>query len=153
MAKARILLSTLACGAALTLASAAYADDWEIKTSPHSVADTVAKLTTAIEGAGAKVVAVVDHAAAAASVDMELPPTTVVIFGNPKLGTPLMQMNQKIGIDLPLKVLVWQDGSTTRIGYIEPEELADEYEIDEDHKIIKTMEGALEKLTDAAIAQ
>lgn len=153
MAFARILLPGLAFGAAMAVASAALGDDWEIKTSPHSVPDTVAKLTAAIEGAGAKVAAVVDHAAAAASVDMELPPTTVVIFGNPKLGTPLMQMNPKVGIDLPMKILVWQDGSTTRIGYIEPEEIVEEYDIDDDHPIVKTMEGALEKLTDAAIAE
>lgn len=149
-----VFARTLLLGTAvLLLPAAAVADDWEIKVSPHSVPDTVERLTTAIEGAGAKVAAVVDHAAAAATVDMELAPTTVVIFGNPKLGTPLMQENRKIGIALPMKILVWQDGDTTRIGYIEPEDLADEYDIDEDHKVIKTMEGALDKLTDAAIAQ
>jgi uncharacterized protein (DUF302 family) len=149
----RILPAFFLVAAASLAPAAALADDWEIKTSPHSVPDTVERLTAAIEGAGAKVAAVIDHAAAAASVDMELAPTTVVIFGNPKLGTPLMQENQKIGIDLPLKILVWQDGGTTRVGYIEPEELAEEYDIDEDHKVIKTMEGALDKLTDAAIAE
>ena len=64
---------------------------WVVKSSPHSVPVTVEKLTSAIERAGASVAAVVDHAAGAKKTGMDLPPTTLVIFGNPKLGTPLMQ--------------------------------------------------------------
>ena len=125
---------------------------WVVKTSPHSVPDTVAKLTSAIEGAGAGVAAVVDHAAGATKAGMELPPTTLVIFGNPKLGTPLMQENRRLGIDLPMRVLVWQDGDTTRVGYLEPESMASRYGIAADNASIKTMTGALDKLTNAAIA-
>jgi len=126
---------------------------WVVKTSPHSVPDTVAKLTSAIEGAGASVAAVVDHAAGAKKAGMELPPTTLVIFGNPKLGTPLMQENRQVGIDLPMRVLVWQDGDGTRIGYLEPESMASVYGIAADNLSIKTMTGALDKLTNAAAAR
>ena len=121
--------------------------------SAHSVADTMDRLEQKVTAAGFRVFARVDHGAGAKSVDMPLRPTQLLIFGNPKGGTVLLQSQQTVGIDLPLKILVWQDGETTRIGYIEPEELAEEYDIDEDHKVIKTMEGALDKLTDAAIAQ
>jgi uncharacterized protein (DUF302 family) len=124
-----------------------------VKTSPHSVPVTVAKLSSAIEGAGASIAAVVDHAAGAKKAGMELPPTTLVIFGNPKLGTPLMQQNRQVGIDLPMSVLVWQDGDATKIGYVSPESMASEYGIAADNASIKKMIGALDKLTNAATAQ
>ncbi|MBE0529836.1 MAG: DUF302 domain-containing protein [Rhodospirillales bacterium] len=147
-------LPMVTAGAVLVLSHGAIAqDDWIVKSSPHSVPATVEKLKTAIEGAGAVVAAVVDHAAAAQKVGMELSPTTVVIFGNPKLGTPLMIENPKAGIDLPLKVLVWQDGASTMIGYLRPDALAKRHEIDASHKSIEMMTGALAKMTDAATAQ
>jgi uncharacterized protein (DUF302 family) len=67
----------------------------------------------------------IDHAAAAAAVGMELRPTELVIFGNPRAGTPIMQAVQTVGIDLPLKALVWQDeGRTTWLAYNDPQWLA-----------------------------
>jgi uncharacterized protein (DUF302 family) len=95
----------------------------------------------------------IDHSDAAAGADLDLQPTTVVIFGNPKLGTPLMQENQRMGLDLPLRILVWQNGDTTMVGYVEPSALASRYDIAEDNKSIAMIEGALRKLTDAAIAE
>jgi uncharacterized protein (DUF302 family) len=84
---------------------------------------------------------------------MELPPTTLVIFGNPKIGTPLMQESREIAIHLPIHVLVWQDGDATKVGYFKPETLASWYGIATDNASIKTMTGALDKLTNAAIAE
>jgi len=64
----------------------------------------------------------IDHSAQAAQVNLSLPPTDLLIFGNPKGGTPLMRSNQTIGIDLPLKALVWQDEKgTTWLSYNDPE--------------------------------
>jgi len=123
---------------------------WVVKESAKSVADTVSALTTAIEGAGANVAAVVDHAAGAEKAGMELPPTTLVIFGNPKIGTPLMKANRQIGIDLPMRVLVWQDGGTVKVGYLKPATMASWYGIEADAPSVKTMTGALDKLTTAA---
>ncbi len=145
------LLGSLAALVLFVLPVSAKAEDWVTKTSPKSVAETVSALTTAIEGAGAKVFATVDHQANARSAGLELSPTTVVIFGNAKIGTPLMRENRKVALDLPQKMLVWQDGETTRIGYLKPETLADRYDLDENSKPIGMMTGALSKLSDAAI--
>lgn len=79
--------------------------------STHSVKETVDRLEAAVKAAGITVFARIDHAAGAASVDMPLRPTQLLIFGNPKGGTPLMQSRQTIGLDLPLKMLAWEDGS------------------------------------------
>jgi uncharacterized protein (DUF302 family) len=80
---------------------------------------------------GISIMACIDHAAAAAAIDMELRPTAVLIFGNPRAGTPLMQAPQTVGIDLPLKPLVWQDeGGTTRLGYNDPRWLAQHHGVD-----------------------
>lgn len=73
------------------------------------VRETVDHLASVVEAAGMTVFARVDHGAGAASVGMELRPTELLIFGNPRGGTPLMQDQQTAGIDLPLKALVWQD--------------------------------------------
>lgn len=77
--------------------------------SPHTHAETVQRLEKAIEARGLTMVAKVDHSAAAAKAGMKLPPTVLLIFGNPKGGTPLMQAAPTMGIDLPMKALVWQD--------------------------------------------
>jgi uncharacterized protein (DUF302 family) len=93
--------------------------------SGHDPAQTTDRLVAAITARGMAIMARVDHAAAAASVGMDLRPTQVVLFGNPRAGTPLMQAAQTIGIDLPLKVLVWQDeAGRTFLGYNDPSWLA-----------------------------
>ena len=126
------------------------ADEWVEKTSPDPVAATVARLTDAIAASGASVVAVVDHRANAARADLELPETTVVIFGNPAVGTPLMLANRRAALDLPLEILVWRDGETTRIGYLPAPALAARYGIAPSHPSITAMTAALNKLSDAA---
>ena len=73
----------------------------------------------------------IDHAAAAAAIGMELRPTEVLIFGSPRAGTPLMQAAQTVGIDLPLKPLVWQDeDGTTWLAYNDPQWLAQRHGVD-----------------------
>lgn len=93
--------------------------------SKYSVRDSLDRLEAEAKARGLAVFARIDHAAGAASVAMQLRPTEVLIFGNPKGGTPLMQSNQTIGIDLPLKVLGWQgaDGKV-RLAYNDPGWLA-----------------------------
>jgi len=93
--------------------------------SRYGQAETVDRLIAAVTGRGAAVVTRVDHAKGAASVGLSLPPTEVVGFGNPRAGTPLMQTAQTIGVDLPLRALVWTDASgATRLSYNDPEWLA-----------------------------
>ncbi|MDB5407823.1 MAG: camphor resistance protein CrcB [Rhodospirillales bacterium] len=77
--------------------------------SPHPVKDTLDRLAASLTARGITIFARIDHAAGAAAVGMDLRPTELLIFGNPKAGTPLMQASQMMGIDLPLRVLGWQD--------------------------------------------
>jgi uncharacterized protein (DUF302 family) len=93
--------------------------------SSYGPKDTTDRLEAEIKARGMTLFARIDHAAGAAEVGLSLRPTEVLIFGNAKGGTPLMQSNQTIGIDLPLKVLVWQDASgKTWISYNDPSWLA-----------------------------
>jgi uncharacterized protein (DUF302 family) len=90
-------------------------------TSAFDAPMTLERLTRALEAKGITIFARVDHAAGAASVGLSLRPTTLVIFGNPVGGTPLMQAGQTVGIDLPLKALVWQDANgVVRLSYNDP---------------------------------
>ncbi len=79
--------------------------------SRHSVSETIDRVAVAVAAKGIAIFARIDHAAGAASVGMSLRPTELIIFGNPKAGTPLMLANQVAGIDLPLKLLAWQDAA------------------------------------------
>jgi uncharacterized protein (DUF302 family) len=96
-----------------------------VRVSRHDPKATMDRLVAAVTARGAAVVACVDHAAAAAAVGLTLAPTEALIFGDPKAGTPLMQTAQTIGIDLPLRALVWRDASSaTLVGYNDPHWLA-----------------------------
>jgi uncharacterized protein (DUF302 family) len=87
--------------------------------------ETMDRLEAALRASGVTIFARIDHAAGAAGVGEALRPTELLIFGNPKAGTPLMQAGQTIGIDLPLKALVWQDAAgKTQLSYNEPGWLA-----------------------------
>lgn len=119
--------------------------------SPHSVSKTADKLVQVITKKGLALFARVNHAKGARNVGMDLAPSVMILFGNPKIGTPLMQSNPKIGLDLPLRVLIWQDGQgATQIGYHDPAALKATYQIQDQDKIFSTMAGALKKLTAAA---
>jgi uncharacterized protein (DUF302 family) len=89
--------------------------------SPHSPEATVARLEAQLKQRNLGVAAKVDHAGAARTVGQTLRPTTLLIFGNPQAGTPLMQCAQTVGIDLPMKALVWVDAQgQTWLGYNDP---------------------------------
>jgi uncharacterized protein (DUF302 family) len=89
--------------------------------SPYNAADTVSRLEAQIRQRNLAVVARVDHAAGAQRVNQTLRPTEVIIFGNPQAGTPLMLCAQGVGIDLPMKALVWVDAQAqTWLGYNDP---------------------------------
>jgi len=96
-------------------------DGMTIVESRYGPAETGDRLTAAVAAHGMGLMARIDHAGGAASVGLELRPTEVFLFGNPRGGTPLMQAAQTIGIDLPLKALVWQDAAgRTWLGYNRP---------------------------------
>jgi uncharacterized protein (DUF302 family) len=98
------------------------------KFSKHSVDDTLGKLQNILEAKGIAVFALIDHSGEAAKVGIKMPPTKLLIFGNPKGGTPLMLAAPSIAIDLPLKILIWQDDQEkVWISYNTPEYLAERH--------------------------
>lgn len=131
-------------------AAQARADDLVTLTSTHSVEETVVRLTEAAEAKGAKVFAVIDHAAGANAAGTELPPTKLVIFGNPALGTPLIAQERAVGLDLPIRVLIWQDGETVKLSYLDAKVLARRYGLDEGSEPVGRIATALEGLTSQA---
>jgi uncharacterized protein (DUF302 family) len=134
---------------ALTVAQA-NAVEWITRESSASVVETADQLVSAAEGAGATVFARVDHAAGAEAVGEELPPTTLVIFGNPRIGTPILQADRRSGLDLPLRVLIWEEDGSTMLGYEDPDALRERYAIEGADEAFEAMKGALENLTTAA---
>jgi uncharacterized protein (DUF302 family) len=98
------------------------------KPSKHSVDDTLGKLQNILETKGIAVFALIDHSGEAAKVGMKMRPTKLLIFGNPKGGTPLMLAAPSIAIDLPLKILIWQDDQEkVWVSYNTPEYLAERH--------------------------
>jgi uncharacterized protein (DUF302 family) len=123
------------------------------KTSPHTVAVTMDRLEAAVTGAGATVFARINHAAGAANVDMDLRATELLIFGNPKLGTPAMIAAQTAGLDLPLRVLAYADAEgVVQVIYHDPASLASDHGLPADAPYLAMMTGALDKLTGKAVA-
>lgn len=119
------------------------------KESPASVAETVARLTTLIAERGLTLFGVVDHSGEAHAVGLELRETKVVIFGNPKGGTPVMQAAPLAALDLPLKVLVWDDGGQTRVSYYSPAALAARHGLTPE---LAARLAGIDPLTDALVA-
>jgi uncharacterized protein (DUF302 family) len=100
-----------------------------IATSRYSYSETVARLTKAAENSGNAIFAVIDQAAAASSVGLNLRPTTLILFGNPKGGTPLMDAVPLIALDLPLKLLVWEENGVVSVAYTPASEIATRYNV------------------------
>ena len=136
----------------LLLGTAAWADSGVISVkSARNVGDTADRLESVLKSKGMKVFIRIDHAKGAQSVGKKLRPTQVVIFGNPKVGTPLMQCNQTVAIDLPQKALIWEDEKgQVWLSYNDPKYLAARHEITSCDKVIKKIEGALMNFAKAA---
>jgi len=110
--------------------------------------ETMDRLEAAIRAQGMKVFARIDHAAGASEAGLELRPTEVIIFGNARGGTPLMQSVQTIGIDLPLKALVWEDASgTTWLSYNEPSWIAQRHGVANAEPVVSKMSAALSAMS------
>ena len=122
--------------------------------SRENVKATIDRLEAAAKAKGMTIFARVDHGAGAAAAGLELRPTELLIFGNAKGGTPLMQAQQTIGIDLPLKALAWQDAAgKTWLSYNDPAWLAARHGIAQDGgAVAKTLEAALAALAKEAAA-
>ena len=114
--------------------------------------DTMDRLEAAIRAQGMQVFARLDHAAGAAQAGLELTPTELILFGNARAGTPLMQANPTVGIDLPLKALVWQDAAgRTWLSYNEPSWFAQRHGVgSQTDQILETMAATLKAISEKA---
>jgi len=114
--------------------------------------ETMDRLQAEIRAQGMTVFARIDHAAGAADVGLTLPPTELIVFGNARGGTPLMQSVQTVGIDLPLKALVWEDtAGTTWISYDQPGWIAQRHGVGANAEpIVNSMAAALSAMSKAA---
>ena len=144
----RSLLATLL----LTPLAVATQDDGLVRVrSTRDFTETVTALDSAITAANLRIFSRVDHAANARGVSLDLRPATVFIFGNPHVGTRRMQCEQTIAIDLPLKVLVWEDSTrAVFVGYEPPARLAERHKVQGCREVIDRISTALANLTAAA---
>ncbi|WP_020179906.1 DUF302 domain-containing protein [Methylopila sp. M107] len=130
------------------------ADAGSAMTSASNFAATLAKARAAIESKKLTVFAEIDHSRAAEKAGLSLPPTTLLIFGNPKGGTPLMACDQAIGIDLPLKALIWQDAAgVVRIKFSDPASIAASHGLGDCAKAaVDAMSKAVKSIAAEAVA-
>lgn len=125
--------------------------DFEKMEVNGTVDAAMSRLQSAVEDAGATVFSRVDHAKGASDAGMELAPSQLLIFGNPKLGTPVMQEDMRAGLALPLRMLIHQDAEgQVWVTYEEVEDMFDDLDVDDDSEAVEKMEGALEKFAKAA---
>ena len=115
--------------------------------------ETLTRLLDGIARRGLTVFAQIDHAAAAREIGMDLADEVVVVFGNPRAGTPLMQADARIGIELPLRMLVWDQGGQAVVGYNDPRNLADSYDLTSQVATLDAMASLLDSLANDAVAE
>ncbi len=134
----------------VALAAGLFANDIIIKNSNKSVDATVNKLQNIVNKKGFTVFAVVDHQAGATKVRMKLAPSKQIIFGNPKMGTTFMQEKMAVGLDLPIRILVYQDeNQKTKIAYRDADWLNAEHNLTK-KKLINKMNFTLDNITTEA---
>ena len=145
--------SLIAVALTLWLGVAASADGLVAVKSPHSAKETMTRLEDAVTKRGLTVFARIDHAAGAAKIGKTLRPTEVLVFGNPTGGTPFMECEQSVGIDLPLKALVWEDATAqVWIGYNDPAYLAQRHGV-ASCPVVENLRKVLASLVDASVAR
>jgi uncharacterized protein (DUF302 family) len=120
------------------------------KVTSGSVSDTVSRLSEVATARGLKVFAVIDHSGEAKGRGLDLRDTRVVIFGSPEAGTPIMAAVPLAALDLPLKVLVWDDDGQTKVSYTAPSALAARYRLSSE---LAGRLAGIEVLTDAVVAE
>lgn len=122
-------------------------------TSKLPMADAESALVKALDTAGLKVAARIDHTANARSVGQDLAPTVLLIFGNPAAGTKLMQAGRTVAIDLPIKILLWEQDGKVFVSYNTPAWLAARHHLSGVDPVVQAMQSALAKFAAAAAGQ
>ena len=121
--------------------------------SPYSAKDTMNRFEEIVKQRDLNVFARIDHTAGAAKIGKVLRPTEVLVFGNPQGGTPFMECAQTVGIDLPLKVLVWEDESSqVWIGYNDPAYIAQRHGVSQ-CSVVENLGKALKSIAETAVAR
>jgi uncharacterized protein (DUF302 family) len=123
-----------------------------VERSAHDHPETMRRLIASVQERGLTIFARIDHAAAAREVGLELPDEQVLVFGNPKAGTALMHDDPRVGIELPLRMLVWTDDQGIAVGYEDPRELAGRYAVNAHAPTLDAMAQLLAVLARAACA-
>lgn len=121
-----------------------------VAASPHSVDETIERLTASLGRRHVKVFARIDHGGAARDAGLELGAEEVLVFGDPGVGTILMQSDRRIGLELPLRILVWEQDGTTRVGYRSPQDLATLYDVESHRNVLAGMANLLAQLVSEA---
>lgn len=115
--------------------------------SRHDLEETESRLRKALTAKGLSVAFRLDHERNAQKAGLSLQPTRLFLFGNPKAGTPLMQDDQRVGLELPMRILLWQDGNKeVWVGYLDPRSLQTRYELKGKAKALETMSKVLDGL-------
>jgi uncharacterized protein (DUF302 family) len=154
--KSKRYLVSLVAVLSILFAQAALAGNGLIKKpSKYSVKETANRMEAILEAkAPISLMARVDHEANAESVNLKLGPMVLLIFGNPMLGTRLMQENPTVGIDLPMKLLIWEDDQgKVWVAYNDPMYIAKRHGLKKNDEVIKKMSGALDAMSNKAIGK
>jgi uncharacterized protein (DUF302 family) len=117
------------------------------KQSRYSYPETLERLSKAITDGGNTIFATIDQTAAAKTVGLSLRPTALIVFGNPRGGTPLMNAFPLLALDLPLKLLVWEEGDGVKVAYVTMSEIAARYGASEMAERIEALDRAIDTLT------
>ena len=126
-------------------------EEFMVRESRFPFAETVDRLTTAITGGGATIFDTIDQSAAARGVGLTLRPTTLIVFGNPKGGTPLMESAPLFGLELPLKLLVWEEDGIVSVAYVSMFEVAQRYGLAADDPRIIALDRALDAVSGSVV--
>ena len=125
-------------------------DDFE---SPLAFEETVVALQKELNSRGITIFATIDHKKAAEAVGESMPPATVLIVGNPKVGTALMQENPRLAIELPLKILIYEEDKTVKIRYEKIAAIAKKYDIKQNFATAEKIDSAMQQLIKLAIGK
>ncbi len=125
-------------------------DTLKVSEVPGDVSSVVDVLIAALRNRGVEVFATVDHGAGARAAGLELADEVLLVFGDPAVGTALMQADPRSGLDLPLRLLVWSQDGATRVAYHDPDEMAERYAVGSEQATLSKLRGLLEGLVSDA---
>ena len=140
-------------GISAETSSVANHDGLVVIDSANTMAETEKRLIAALDASGLKIAARIDHEANAKSVGLDLAPTVLFIFGNPKAGTVLIEQQRTVGIDLPFKILMWDDIGKIKVAYNNPAYIARRHGLDTSLPVLTQITSTLRRLAETAASR